>query len=154
LSKFSKRGSISSVIGNYNPAFAVFDLFDILPMPVMAEPISSLTLVDPDGQELLQAGEQSAIRWRSRGLVDQVIIEYSTDDGQAWTFVNPPNADNSGSYHWSVPDVTSDLCRVRLRNAQETNIGDSSDDTFTIFVCTLDTYLNGDCVNNLPECIQ
>ncbi len=110
-----------------------------------------LSLIDPNGHELFQAGAQTAVCWRSRGLIDQVIIEYSTDDGYDWMPVNPANTGNTGSYEWTIPAVTSDLCRVRLRNAQETNIGDSSDNPFTIFVCTLNTDLNGDCVNNLED---
>ena len=108
-----------------------------------------LSLIDPNGHELFQAGEQTAVRWRSRGLIDQVTIEYSTNDEQDCTPVI--NSDNTGSYEWTIPAVTSDLCRICLSNDLETNIGDSSDDAFTIFVCTLNTDLNGDCVNNLED---
>jgi len=110
-----------------------------------------LTLLDPNGHQVFQTDEHTTVHWRSRGLIDNVIIEYSTNDGQTWTVVNPPNAGNTGRYDWLIPAATSDSCRMRLRNDLEANIGDSSDEPFTIYECTLRTDLNGDCVNNLLD---
>jgi Regulator of Chromosome Condensation (RCC1) repeat protein len=112
-----------------------------------------LTLLDPNGHEVFQATDPTTVRWRSRGQIDDVIIEYSSNNGLDWSGVIPSNSANTGSYEWSVPAVTSDLCYLRLRSSQETNIGDSCDESFTIFECTLQTDLNGDCVNDFSDLV-
>lgn len=110
---------------------------------------ATLLLLDPNGGEELVAGATYHITWETEGSIENVLIEYSTDDGQSWNEVN--TVPNNGSYEWTVPDVTSANCLVRISDASYPSWYDTSDDMFTIYVCTLAYDLNHDCLVNLSD---
>jgi len=114
-------------------------------------PVSTLTLVTPNGSEVLKGGQIHPIAWSDTGTVDQVQIAFSVDDGLTWTPVYPSNIGNSGSYDWLVPVVDSETCRVRITNAANFGIVDTSDDAFIIYECLLDGDVTGDCIVNLDD---
>jgi hypothetical protein len=97
--------------------------------PMTAVPVHVLV---PNGGEVLMAGEVYTIRWESEGDVSEVVIEYSINNGSSWIGVDPPNAGNSGSYDWLVPTVNSNLCLVRVSDADDPSAPDTSDDVFAI----------------------
>ena len=78
------------------------------------------------------------------GIVEDVFIEYSANNGADWTPID--TSANIGSYSWLVPDVNSDECLVWISDAGYRPAGDLSDDVFRIYVCTLAFDLNHDCV--------
>ena len=103
-----------------------------------------LTVVDPNGGENLVAGSTYTITWQSQGGISDVNIEYSNDDGSNWTQVNP-NASNTGSYDWLVPQVTSNQCLVSISDTADPGVGDVSDETFIIYECPLAYDLDHNC---------
>jgi len=94
-------------------------------------PSPVLTLLSPNGGELLHAGESEEIRWSTDPSVDNVNIELSTDNGGTWSSVADSVAD-TGSYLWTVPIVSSDSCRIRIADAVDGDPADVSDDLFSI----------------------
>jgi hypothetical protein len=116
-------------------------------------PEFALLLVKPNGGESFAAGTQQTIQWETQGTVAQVLVEYSTDNGQTWTPVEPPNEGNSGTYQWQVPDANSTECLVRISDANNPDVNDLSDGQFTIFICqrSLAGDLNGDCYVNFND---
>jgi len=114
---------------------------------------TSLFVLTPDGGENLVSGKIHIIRWSSHSCISDVLIEYSADEGESWTAVCPPNAGNSGSYNWLVPELDSDSCLVRVSEASDPNISDTSDDVFTIFHCIENSKadLNNDCKVDLED---
>ncbi|MBI9018509.1 MAG: hypothetical protein JEZ07_14750 [Phycisphaerae bacterium] len=76
-------------------------------------------------------GSEQEISWISRGDIPEVLIEYSTDNGETWLAVGDPIA-NSGSYLWTVPAAASDLCLMRISDAAGAVINDINDVTFSI----------------------
>jgi hypothetical protein len=67
--------------------------------------------------------------------VENVMIEYSVDNGATWTTVVPAAAHNGtgGSYNWTVPDTPSETCLVRITdNSSDEGPSDVSDAVFTI----------------------
>ncbi len=96
----------------------------------------SLFLLAPNGGEELMAGTTYTISWES-WCVNDVLVEYSTDDGSSWTEVDPPHTSNSESYNWLVPSVNSNQCLIRIGSATDCcgYLSDTSDEPFTIFVC-------------------
>ncbi len=110
---------------------------------VVAE-FSTLTLLSPNGLEVLTGGTIYDITWSHTGIVDSVIIEFSIDSGNTWTNVFPPNVGNSGSYNWLVPIVDSDQCIVRITNAANLGVYDTSDEVFSIYESSLEADLTGD----------
>jgi hypothetical protein len=90
-------------------------------------------------------GTTQTITWHSVGAVGAVVVDYSVDDGDTWSQVDPPNVGNTGSYNWLVPTVDSDECLVRVANAGNLSVYDTSNEVFTIYECTLDGDLDSDC---------
>lgn len=105
-----------------------------------------LLVKTPDGGESWIAGTTQNIQWEtSDPCISQVKIELSTNNGIDWNDVN--TVPNTGSYQWVIPKVTSNQCLVRISNASDANVYDTSNDTFTIYECRLSSKadLNGDC---------
>jgi uncharacterized repeat protein (TIGR03803 family) len=96
-----------------------------LPLP------SSLTVTSPNGGETWVIGASQDITWSSTGTVENVDIDYSTDDGSSWTSV-AVGTENDGSFTWTVPDSPSSTCLVRVTSTASPDITDSSDDVFAI----------------------
>jgi hypothetical protein len=117
---------------------------------VIAEP-SNIHLQDPNGSEIIVGGTVYTITWETDGTIDNVLVEFSIDNGNTWSEVYPPNVGNTGSYKWLVPIVDSEQCKVRLTNTANLNVYDTSDGVFTIYECTLDGDLNGDCFINMND---
>ncbi len=107
---------------------------------------NSLTLLSPNGGESLTAGTTETISWSSTGSISNVSLEYSDDNGLAWDVITASTA-NNGQYDWTVPEVTSDECLVRVSDASDAGVNDESDAVFTIYVCLLDSPAdtNRDC---------
>ncbi|AFE03332.1 endonuclease/exonuclease/phosphatase [Corallococcus coralloides DSM 2259] len=58
-------------------------------------------------------GTSLTFTWRSAG-VSTVRIEASYDSGDTWNVVAPSVSASAGTFTWTVPDVESDLVRVRV----------------------------------------
>ncbi|MGD2086785.1 MAG: Ig-like domain-containing protein [Candidatus Aminicenantes bacterium] len=91
-----------------------------------------LTVLTPNGGENLESGSEYNISWTCSGL-NNVIIEYSINDGVTWLYIDKVPADNGG-YAWTVLATPSDNCLVRATGADsDENPSDVSDGVFTIF---------------------
>jgi len=90
---------------------------------------NSLTIIQPNGGELLQAGSEKYITWTSTGDINNVKLEYSTD-GNTWSpvFASTPN---DGSQNTAVPNVVTTTAKVRVTNVEGTE-SDESDGNFEI----------------------
>ena len=106
----------------------------------------------PNGSEELIAGQTETITWESAGDINFVSIDYSSNNGNTWV-EEDPNTPNDGEYDWTVPQVTSNQCLVRVSDTGDPNVYDISDDVFTIYVCQIQSIadLNNDCEVSLPD---
>ncbi|MBN1765094.1 MAG: hypothetical protein JW860_07545 [Sedimentisphaerales bacterium] len=113
------------IIDGSNPGnWDVSDNFNII-FPV-------LTLLSPNGGEDYTCGTTPTITWNTFGIVNDVIVEYSINNGLTWSEVSPANSGNSGSYSWLVWTRSSDECLVRVRSGGGVFTSDTSDD---VFIC-------------------
>ena len=116
-----------------------------IPEPVAP---STITVLDPNGGEMLLADSEYTIRWESSGLgASNVKIEYSTDNGVNYLSIDA-DFPNSGSYLWQpLPVVDSNQCLIKISDKNSTIASDVSDHVFTIFECdaSLTADLSGDC---------
>ena len=105
-----------------------------------------LTVLSPNGSEQWAVDSNQQIVWQSYGVLNEVLIEYSTDNGGGWQTIDP-NAPNSGFYQWTIPDANSQQCLVRVSKVGNPAVYDLSDGVFTIFPCDRDLPMdfNGDC---------
>jgi hypothetical protein len=89
-------------------------------------------LTAPNGGETLTVGSIYNITWSSTGSLGSVNLDYSTDNGLQWHSIVTETA-NSGIYAWTVSNVLSTNCLVRVRNSRFTGVpADVSDGVFTI----------------------
>ncbi|MCP4219953.1 MAG: hypothetical protein GY765_35305 [bacterium] len=90
-----------------------------------------VSVLSPNGGEVWEAGTRRTIGWATNALAGDVNLEYSTTgpDGPFTEIVS--GLANSGNYQWSVPDVDSSSCRIRITTTAGT-ASDVSDGVFTI----------------------
>jgi hypothetical protein len=101
-------------------------------MTVDSASIPRITLTAPGGGENWLVGTTQSIKWLSPYLSGYLDIEYSTDNGSAWSSVTDSTFDD-GSFTWiDIPDTPSPDCRVRIADAGDGNPWDMGDSSFCI----------------------
>ena len=98
----------------------------------------SLTVSTPNGGESWEASTTQNITWTSEN-VDNVKLEYSTNNGTDWTDIVASIDATAGSYAWTVPIRPSENCLVRILDVTNLSVTDVSDDPFTIKESTGET---------------
>lgn len=135
------RMSLDSA-GDYLLRIEVVDILGATPGPdnSMTRPFriatsssASISVVSPNGGELLRAGQDVDVTWDARD-VKRVLVEYSTDDGKSWATVRFFTDAAQKRTTWKVPAIPSSQCRVRISSQENSDISDMSDDVFTIGV--------------------
>jgi len=92
---------------------------------------TSITVLFPNGGELLYFDETQLIEWESVGEVDSVGIVLSTDGGSSWSTVIE-SCPNTGGFVWTVPSVPTRAGLVKIFDIADTTVFDVSDSFFTI----------------------
>ncbi|NUN08494.1 MAG: VCBS repeat-containing protein [Ignavibacteriaceae bacterium] len=92
---------------------------------------NDLNLVKPNGGEVIAAGSVYNVTWTATG-VTSLKIEFTSDNGSDWNTVAASVNAASGSYQWTVPDINSAQCRIRISDANNSSVSDSSSTLFTI----------------------
>ena len=97
-----------------------------------------IEILAPDGSEQWKVGTVQKIVWESE-LVSSFIISYSVDGGENWALIESnytPSAvtavANQYQYSWTIPNTVSSNCLVGMLDAQDTDVGDISDNAFQI----------------------
>jgi formylglycine-generating enzyme required for sulfatase activity len=108
--------------------------------------VSVVTLLSPNGGQILEAGTTTPITWSNEGTISNVKLEYSDDNGIDWTAIIA-STPNDGTYSWTVPQLTSNQCLIRVSDAGDPAINDTSDTVFSAYVCQLNSIadLDTDC---------
>jgi len=91
----------------------------------------TITVKSPNGGENFWIGVPQDITWQSTGTIDNVYIEYSTNNGSSWTKIVGATP-NDWSYSWNVPNTPSSQCLVRISDAADGDPVDVSNSVFTI----------------------
>lgn len=90
---------------------------------------AAITVVVPNGGELLPEGSSYQIKWTGTGTT-LVRIQYSFDNGSSWGLV-VDSLKNTGVYDWWVPSTISNQCRIRISSVDGVS-SDVSDKIFAI----------------------
>lgn len=91
----------------------------------------TVTVGVPNGGESWAGGSARTITWSSSGVTN-VKVEYSLNGGGTWSTVTSSTAASAGSFPWTVPSSASTSARVRVSDASDATITDTSDAAFTI----------------------
>jgi uncharacterized repeat protein (TIGR02543 family) len=101
---------------------------------------SQITLMSPNGGECWTAGTTHSVTWTSSG-VSTVKLEYTTNNGNTWLPMSINKLASGGSYDWTIPNVPSKQCRVKVLDAAIPATYDSSNGFFSIdYTAHLDTF--------------
>ncbi len=90
-----------------------------------------VTVTAPNGGQTWSVGSSHNITWTSQCL-DNVKIEYSTNNGSNWTVEIASTAAGPGTYSWTIPNEPSDECLVRVSDADDGSPNDVSNAVFSI----------------------
>lgn len=93
----------------------------------------SVTVIQPNGGEVLYIGQQYEIMWDASDNIgiDSTLVDYSVDGGNEWTRIATLMG-NPGSFLWTVTGPPSTTCRVRVTCYDAVGLigSDMSDDDF------------------------
>ncbi|NVJ06406.1 lamin tail domain-containing protein [Myxococcus sp. AM001] len=91
---------------------------------------ASVTVTSPNGGESWSGGSVRDITWTSTGVTN-VKLEY-TLNGSTWSTLAASTAAAAGSYAWTVPSSATTTARVRISDAADASVSDTSDAAFTL----------------------
>jgi len=92
----------------------------------------SLTLLSPNGGEMVYPGAIHLIRWDSTGSVGSVRLEYSKDNFASDEHTIAVSTPNDGVHVWDVPDDDSGTVWVRVSDVSDAEVNDLSNAAFAI----------------------
>ncbi len=98
-------------------------------------PPDTITVISPAAGEKLVKGTEHDIKWQIVGkyyIVEYLRIEISTDGGANWSTIKDIVAASDRSYTWTVPDIESDECLIRLSDVKAWNPPGISHGMFSI----------------------
>jgi hypothetical protein len=111
--------------------------FDLeLTVTTAPPPGPRVTVVSPNGGEVLRPGSVHTVLWTSTGAIANVRLEFSTDNGATWQLITG-STPNTGQYAWTVPSVTASQARIRVSDAANASVNDVSDAAFSIVTETV-----------------
>ncbi|QSQ25658.1 lamin tail domain-containing protein [Pyxidicoccus parkwayensis] len=119
---------VDAYIPNYDTMTT--DHFPVLTRYTWGNEGAAVSVTSPNGGESWAGGGSATITWNAN-LVSTVKLEYSLDDGGTWVLIGTAPG-SAGSSAWTVPDIATTRTRVRVSDAANASLADSSDATFTI----------------------
>ena len=120
-----------------NCRIRISDVTDNVPLDIsnanfaIALQPEDMQVTSPNGGESFIAGSAQTIAWSSSMSGGNVKIELSTDGGATYSTV-VASTPNTGSYSWTVNNVNSTQCRIKVSDAIDANPVDVSNANFTI----------------------
>ncbi len=98
-----------------------------------------LELETGNGGEYYEVGKQVEIKWNSQNI-SSLYIEYSADNGSTWNEISALTSASTGVFEWTVPSDVSNDCLIRISDASDLTITDTSDESFNIIEADVDSY--------------
>jgi hypothetical protein len=94
---------ISGYAGNQTAKTAIFEL-------------EAVRLLSPNGGEVFQGDSNEVIHWQTfhPPRCDSLSLFYSIDNGRTYNLITSGLSGNDTSYLWTVPNVNSDSCRIKI----------------------------------------
>ncbi len=89
---------------------------------------STLTLLYPNGDNVLETGKTQRIKWNSTSIDNTIDIEFSSNNGASWSDVATIAADLE-YYDFKVPNRISESCLIRISGG---GVSDTSGSPFSV----------------------
>lgn len=94
-------------------------------------PPGTIKVTSPNGGEIWNAGDKHDVTWTSTGAIANVKILYSTTGGGNWKTVTSTTP-NNGTYSWTLPNLDSTVCRLKIIDTANAPVYDVNDANFSI----------------------
>lgn len=91
----------------------------------------SITIISPNGNDILEIGSIQSIRWNSFDVNSGLRIQLSRDGGITYELI-ADNQPNVGYFNWTVTGPTTFQAIIKITATDNPNIFDTSDLPFTI----------------------
>ena len=125
-----------------------YDISDA-PFKILA-PTPAITVTYPNGGQTLYGYNTANITWTSAYLASSFVkIEYSIDSSATWVVI-AGSTNNTGSYSWTVPNISTTKALIRVTDFGNNATYDISDAVFSIKPAVIITAPNGG--ENLGGC--
>lgn len=85
----------------------------------------------PNGGEAFIFGGKTNVTWTNKNFSGNVNLLYSLNNGREWAGI-ATNITNTGTYEWTIPQVDSDSCLVKVAATTAGTPMDVSDTVFSI----------------------
>ena len=76
----------------------------------------TITVTAPNGGEQLYACQTYTITWTASGTSNYYDLDYSLNNGAIWASIASNINVTNGQYTWTIPNVESNTCLVRVRD--------------------------------------
>ena len=130
--------NIIYVVGGYNASGYLSTAEAFSPLG------SVISLTSPNGGENWKVGDVDTIKWTSAGIAN-VKLEYTADNGTTWNTISASALSTTGYYLWTIPNAPSTKCKVRISDASNSAVLDTSNGMFAIYEMT-----NGSSCSGTP----
>lgn len=90
-----------------------------------------LTLTSPNGGNYYVIGNSVPIQWSNTPVAD-IKIEFSSNNGSDWEGIIASISAASGTYDWTIPNINSNQCKIRITDITNATVSDESDNSFEI----------------------
>ncbi len=94
-------------------------------------PAPEITVVEPNGGEVLTAGNSFTLQWYAPATT-LLTIDYSFNGGGSWERIADSVDATTGQMAWTVPSTPSTDCLLRIRDVTDPALEDVSDGYFEI----------------------
>jgi len=95
---------------------------------IIAPPIR---IIEPNGFEDWSANSLKTISWDLCNA-DSIKLELTTDNGSTWITITQSTPASSLEYNWTVINLLSNTCRIKITDLDNPTDNDLSDNLFTI----------------------
>ena len=93
--------------------------------------VQSITVISPNGGEEWVVGSSQNITWTSVGVLGNVRIQLSRNNGKSWKTIIS-STDNDGSQVWTVKGPATDQARIKVVSVRTRAVVDLGDANFSI----------------------
>lgn len=93
--------------------------------------IKSITILTPNGTDVLEIGAVVPITWNSYGISGPVKIELSRDGGVTFEIIRE-KLSNFGSFNWIVSGPGTNQALIKITSIEDNSVFDLSDNYFSI----------------------
>ena len=129
-----KRFLFATKIGFGNEQSSYFDLIFLRAKDEVSsidQNESSLTILSPNGDDVLEIGALISIQWNSYNLGGGIKIELSRDGGNTFELL-ADNQPNVGFYNWTVSGPATFEAVIKITSNSKSEVFDLSDKNFSI----------------------